>query len=131
MRRLSLAVALASLAACSGDSKIATSWWKAKAIDGDTFVARGTHYRLAWIDAPEMPGHCRGYRAAHNLCAPGNPYAAKIQLQRFLDNLNTFCTPIGLDYYKRTLVECTYRNTDVGEQMIALGYAVPYERKQA
>lgn len=73
------------------------------ALDGDTFVQDGIHYRLTGIDAPELPGHCRRGRA----CVVGkNPWLAKAHLQEYLDN-GVSCVPLRLDYYGRTLVSCT------------------------
>ncbi len=43
------------------------------AIDGDTLrCAAGPRVRLAGIDAPEIPGHCRRGRK----CTPGDPAAS-------------------------------------------------------
>ena len=39
-------------------------------LDGDTFTCDGKRIRMAGIDAPELPGHCRTGRD----CAPGDPY---------------------------------------------------------
>jgi micrococcal nuclease len=100
--------------------------WHGRALDGDTFVRQATHYRIASIDAPELPGHCRVGRA----CAPGNPYAAKQGLQWFLDR-GIRCKELGPDYYRRTLVQCvTKSDADLGDEMINLGYAVPYRSYQ-
>lgn len=124
MRTLILALALGACASpdiTTGDTPINGSF--AHAIDGDTFKIEHRRYRLARIDAPEMPGHCRPGRH----CVSGDPYAAKAALQRMIDQ-GVQCRALGLDYYRRTLVECRHHALDVGEQLIALGYAKPYHR---
>lgn len=108
---------LASMMACSPTSSVPSS---ATAIDGDTFKFGGVHYRIAAIDAPELPGHCRVGRH----CAPGDPFAAKRALQQYLDTGDVRCQPIGLDRYQRTLVTCTINGTNLGDDLIALGYAI-------
>ncbi len=98
-----------------------------RALDGDTFVSAGIHYRLSGIDAPELPGHCAGWRLRHASCAPGDPFAAKAALQSLLDT-GLICQPAGPDYYGRTLVTCHTADTseDVGDLLVSSGYAVPY-----
>jgi endonuclease YncB( thermonuclease family) len=109
------------------------NWQGAHAIDGDTFSLRAEHqhYRLRNMDAPEMPGHCRGYRAAHNTCAAGDPYESQRALQTLLDDPAFTCTPIGQDVYARGLVDCTVgvKQEDVATILINQGFAQPYEYK--
>jgi micrococcal nuclease len=115
--RLALALCLA-LASCN------SAMHSARAIDGDTFVADGIHYRLLDIDAPEMPGHCRPGRH----CAPGDPYLSQHALQWLL-NRDVNCTSYGLDYYGRTLVRCsTTEGMDIGRAMLDENFAIPYRR---
>lgn len=102
-------------------------------IDGDTFDAASggerQRYRLARIDAPEMPGHCRPGRQ----CAPGDPYASQRALQWLLDQGEPVCRTIDVDVYDRKVVEC--RNAAAGnlsDAMLDIGQAQPYhfERKR-
>ena len=53
-----------------------------RAIDGDTLACANLarHVRLAGIDAPELPGHCRRGR----ICTPGNGEASKRALAQLL-----------------------------------------------
>lgn len=98
----------------------------ARAIDGDTFAIGSVHYRIASIDAPELPGHCRGFRQRHNTCAPGDPYSAKAALTFYLSQ-QLRCQSLGPDVYRRTLVRCRFPDgADLGQTLIAEGYAIPY-----
>lgn len=93
----------------------------ATAIDGDTFRIPGdrVHFRLAAIDAPELPGHCRVGRH----CVAGNPYAARSALQSYLDQ-GVECTGASFDRYHRRLVNCTLsKGADIGALLINSGYA--------
>lgn len=58
----------------------------AVAVDGDTIrCGDGVGLvRMAAIDAPEMPGHCR--RGRH--CAPGNPFVSRDVLTYLLGQLD-------------------------------------------
>jgi len=53
-----------------------------RAIDGDTLACANLprHVRLAGIDAPELPGHCRRGR----VCTPGDASASKRALVQLL-----------------------------------------------
>jgi len=74
------------------------------AIDGDTIrSSASTTIRLARIDAPELPGHCRRGRR----CIQGNPYEAQRRLQLMLDNMGAIeCETIDHDRYGRRIAEC-------------------------
>ena len=100
------------------------------AIDGDTFSQANDpiHYRLARIDAPEMPGHCRPGRR----CVPGDPYASQRALQYFL-NEGAECIVVGRDVYHRRLVECETikpfgAGDSINDAMMQLGFAEEYRR---
>lgn len=88
-------------------------------IDGDTFDCGGTRIRMAGIDAPEMPGHCRHGRK----CTPGDPQQAADALQR-LTRGAVACQPVDVDIYGRTVARCYTASTDLSCAMIALGFAV-------
>jgi micrococcal nuclease len=113
--KLLLAAAL-TLAACSREEVPCPCY----AIDGDTFVtAAGEHIRLAVIDAPEMPGHCRPGRH----CVQGDPYAAQAALQHLLNSSPwLFCEWQKKDRYGRTIAECyDTRNTGNSYSQLMLG----------
>lgn len=88
-------------------------------IDGDTLACNGKRIRLAGIDAPEMPGHCRPGRE----CVAGDPHAAANAL-RVLVSGGISCTPQGTDAYGRTISRCTAQGRDVSCALVASGHAV-------
>lgn len=100
---------------------------KLLAIDGDTFLRSHDHmrYRLARIDAPEMPDHCRPGRH----CVPGDPYLAQRSLQWLLDQGTPRCRTIDVDIYHRKIVDCTIdRMGNISDLMLAMGQAQEYHR---
>lgn len=103
------------------------------AIDGDTIDHGGERIRLLYIDAPELPGHCRPGRE----CVAGNAYAAKAALQYALDSGNVRCEGEARDRYGRRLAECFVTSpsgasfVSINEWMLARGYAVPYRYRGA
>lgn len=90
-----------------------------RVVDGDTLDCAGTRIRLVGIDTPEMPGHCRAGRA----CTPGDPFAAKAQLQRLAAS-GVSCRISGEDVYGRALARCRSRAGDLSCAMLASGHAV-------
>lgn len=88
-------------------------------IDGDTFVCAGNTIRLAGIDAPEMPGHCR--RGRH--CVAGNPVASRSYLQSLAGGAVT-CRSEGIDHYGRTIARCKAAGTGLSCAMVKAKYAV-------
>lgn len=92
--------------------------------DGDTLRCEdGTRVRLSGIDAPELPGHCR--RGRH--CAPGDPYAAKRQLEQLVSGQTIRCVADGRSY-DRITAWCRVGATDINCAMTASGLAVRWER---
>ena len=90
-------------------------------IDGDTIsCATGAHIRLASIDAPEMPGHCRTGRE----CTPGDPFASKRALQSLVAGKAVSCVHQGTDHYRRIIGRCYAGRTDLSCAMVASGHAV-------
>jgi len=102
-------------------------------IDGDTIqCSHGPRVRLARIDAPEMPGHCRVGRNY----APGDPYEAKAALVELIAWHDLQCTPVSasprggssIDRYGKTVARCSVNGTDLGEYMVDGGFAVVWPR---
>ena len=90
-----------------------------KVIDGDTIHCGTTRVRLAGIDAPEMPGHCRPGRD----CTPGDPYAARDYLRSIVRNPMT-CRATDKDAYGRIVARCKADGKDLSCAMLAAGHAV-------
>lgn len=91
------------------------------AVDGDTLrCARIGRVRVAAIDAPEMPGHCRKGRA----CTPGDALASKAGLAALVRGRAVRCTPSGRDHYGRIIARCTAAGVDLSCEQVRRGRAV-------
>ena len=127
MKKTILLAALA-LAACSGEPTHFSG--PLVAIDGDTIRSGGERLRLAGIDAPEMPGHCRPGRH----CVRGDPYRSRQALQSLLDQRWSWCAGEDRDAYGRVLVTCYVdegrTNRNINLWMVEHGYAQPYEYRR-
>ncbi|MEQ8404969.1 MAG: thermonuclease family protein [Oceanicaulis sp.] len=89
-----------------------------RVIDGDTLDCAGERIRLAGIDAPELPGHCRPGRR----CVEGDAHAARAELQR-LAAPGLVCRPSGRDHYGRTIGRCVAAGRDLSCALVAEGHA--------
>lgn len=118
-----LAVCLLALAAAIAGSRPIWRWAMGDAgptftcsspgiLDGDTFDCGGMRVRLAGIDAPELPGHCRPGRE----CTPGDPYASTENLRRLIGSSELKCRQSGIDHYGRAIAQCS-----AGEQDLSCG----------
>lgn len=87
--------------------------------DGDTFRCGGHRIRLASIDAPEMPGHCRAGRR----CVEGDPHAAKDYLESLTRGPVT-CHRVTTDHYGRTIARCEADGRDLSCAMVEAGHAI-------
>jgi endonuclease YncB( thermonuclease family) len=103
-------------------------------IDADTIrCSRGPTVRIARIDAPEMPGHCRAGRH----CAPGDPYEAKAALVALIRRRDVQCQPVtasprggsAYDRYGRIVARCSVNGTDIGDFMLAGGLAIRWPHR--
>ena len=88
-------------------------------IDGDTFSCNGERIRMANIDAPEMPEHCRRGRR----CPPGTPFASKNCLHS-ISRGSVTCLSIEKDHYGRTVARCKANGKDLSCAMVAAGHAI-------
>ena len=89
-----------------------------RVIDGDTLDCAGERIRLAGIDAPELPGHCRAGRR----CVEGDAFAARAALRR-LAAPGLTCRPDGRDHYGRLIARCEAAGRDVSCALVASGHA--------
>lgn len=102
-------------------------------VDGDTLRCGGVRVRLARIDAPELAGHCA--RGRH--CAPGDGVASKAALQRMIGDQPLSCRPVPAspeggsvyDRWGRLVARCAVHGSDVGEAMIAGGWAIRWPHR--
>jgi micrococcal nuclease len=108
----------------------------ASVTDGDTLRCQdGNRLRLAAIDSPELPGHCRPGRH----CAPGDPYAARANLRRLAPEGSTiryrvvdasFCEKgfQATDRYGRfVVIAWNSDGVDLGQVQRRGGYAVSWK----
>lgn len=88
--------------------------------DGDTIRCGDKRVRLAGIDAPELPGHCRAGRE----CAPGDPYASTENLRRLIGRSGVTCHAVDTDRYGRTVARCSADGTDLSCAQLDAGRAI-------
>lgn len=88
--------------------------------DGDTFRCGTIRVRLAGIDAPEMPGHCRRGRD----CTPGDPLASRNSLASMLQQTPVNCLKTDTDRYGRTIASCTAGGVNLSCELVRSGFAV-------
>jgi len=89
-------------------------------LDGDTIRCGGDRIRLAGIDSPELPGHCRPGRD----CTPGDPYAATDNLKRIIGSSKLTCKQSDIDHYGRIVASCKAGEIDLSCQQLKDGQAV-------
>lgn len=89
-------------------------------VDGDTLRCGDQRVRLAGIDAPELPGHCRQGR----ICTPGDPHASTENLRRLVGSGTVKCRQEGTDQYGRIVARCSVGGQDMSCGQIRGGFAV-------
>ena len=89
-------------------------------VDGDTLRCGVLRVRLASIDAPEMPGHCRRGRE----CVDGDPYASKAHLERLVQKGSVTCRQTDIDRYGRIVAMCKVNGLDLSCSQVRGGHAV-------
>lgn len=88
--------------------------------DGDTLRCGALRIRLASIDAPEMPGHCRRGRT----CVDGDPYASKANLERLTASGIVLCRQTDTDRYGRIVALCEVTGRDLSCAQVQGGHAI-------
>ncbi len=93
----------------------------ASVIDGDTIEVHGQRIRLHGIDAPESRQLCR---------LDGKPWQcgkdAANALAEKIARRSVTCEDLGRDHHQRIIARCTVAGEDMGEWMVAQGWAVAY-----
>lgn len=87
--------------------------------DGDTLHCGAVRVRLAGIDAPELPGHCRRGR----VCTLGDPYASKANLEHLVAAGPLSCRQVDTDRYGRVVADCGADGTNLSCAQIKGGFA--------
>lgn len=88
--------------------------------DGDTFRCGKRRIRLAGIDAPELPGHCRTGR----VCTPGDPFSSRDALAVLLKQQPVRCFQSDTDRYGRTIASCEAGGVNLSCSLVRSGHAV-------
>lgn len=88
-----------------------------QAVNGDTLILDGKHYRLWGIDAPESEQHC----------ADGWPAGAvaKARLQNLMQGGAVHCEERERDIYGQSIAACTASGKDLGAALVREGLAWP------
>ncbi len=87
-------------------------------VDGDTIDVDGTRYRIHGIDAPERAQTC-GAKSGAWACGK----AATAQMAKLAGDGPVQCATVTKDVYKRVVATCYADGVDLGEAMVATGYA--------
>ncbi len=89
--------------------------------DGDTLTVAGERIRLEGIDAPEFQQSCT---------RDGQDYAcgreALRALRRLVAGAEVVCEGYERDRYDRLLARCKVNGKDIGEALVAAGWALAY-----
>jgi len=95
----------------------------AEVIDGDSLRVGGTEVRLFGVDAPEATQACfnNGTQVACGAMAKG-------ALEGLIGDSILVCSAQGIDQYSRTVARCRTSGVDVGDALVASGWATAYRR---
>ena len=97
---------------------------EARAVDGDTLQVGDTRLRLHGIDAPELRQTCGDSDGEAWAC--GRRAASK--LAAAVAGGEIHCISRERDRYQRLVATCWARGRDVGQSLVAHGWAVAYRR---
>ncbi len=115
---LLLVLAIAALATSRLHAPSAPLAGRAEAIDGDTLRLGSVRVRLVGLDAPELDQTCGG---------AGGPWPCGTRARSFVADAlaqhSVSCEPVGRDVYGRTLAHCSLAGADLGESIVAAGWA--------
>ena len=91
--------------------------------DGDGLRIGDERIRLWGIDAPELGQQCNRNRTAYP-CGT----EARVALERLVSAGAPSCDRLYEDPYGRTVARCSVAGTDLGAEMVRLGWAVDFRR---
>ncbi|WP_296720705.1 thermonuclease family protein [Erythrobacter sp.] len=95
----------------------------AEVIDGDSLRVGGTEVRLFGVDAPEFTQTC---------FSNGSPVACGVMAKEALEGLiggaTLACIAQDTDTYGRTVARCSTSGVDVGDALVASGWATAFRR---
>lgn len=101
-------------------SAIAETWiGSARVVDGDTLHVQRSRLRLLSMDAFETKQSCTR-NGKEYACGQ----AATQAMTRLIGQRDVHCQGNKRDRYRRPLVNCRVGKTDLGRQMVRLGWAV-------
>jgi endonuclease YncB( thermonuclease family) len=95
----------------------------AEVIDGDSLRVGGTEVRLFGVDAPEFAQTCFS-NGAQVACGA----MAKDALEGLIAGNRLVCTALDTDPYGRTVARCRTSGVDVGNALVASGWATAFRR---
>jgi len=92
------------------------------ATDGDTIRCGSVRVRVAEIDAPEMPGHCRASR----VCAPGDPILSRQSVAEYISAGEVRVRTLDVDRYGRVVGDVSVRGREpsLSCHQVATGRAI-------
>lgn len=93
----------------------------ATVIDGDTIEIHGQRIRLHAIDAPESGQFCVAAESRYR-CGQ----RAALYLQDLINSSQVACKAQDTDRYGRTVAVCEVGGIDLGQRMVASGWALAY-----
>jgi endonuclease YncB( thermonuclease family) len=97
---------------------------EARAIDGDTLQLGDTRLRLHGIDAPELRQTCEHNAGEAWSCGR----RAALELAAALSGAEVHCISRERDRYQRLIATCWAAGRDIGQSLVAHGWAVAYRR---
>jgi endonuclease YncB( thermonuclease family) len=97
---------------------------EARAIDGDTLQVGDTRLRLHGIDAPELRQTCEDNAGEAWACGR----RAASELAAAVAGGKVHCISRERDRYQRLVATCWAGGQDVGQSLVAHGWAVAYRR---
>ncbi len=123
MRKALYRTVLAMLV-CTGTSTAAqVIEGSAKVIDGDLLWVGGTEVRLSGVDAPELSQPCFEGKSS----VPCGTMA-KAMLESVIDSGRLACDAKDKDTHGRVIAVCRTSGVDIGEKLVAAGWATSLRR---